>query len=134
MALHPSPSALSTVLILAEEQQGTDLRKVAVAQSLRLLILVCLSLLVTLVFNVHPYCLAAHQLCPHAHAHSRDAGPGGADPAARAAGFLRAASGRRWLDVRVDPPGRVDLGEQRRGNQPKHAEHREGSIPTVGGD
>jgi uncharacterized protein len=42
-----APGALSTVLILAE-QQGTDLRKVAVAQSLRLLILVCLSPLATL--------------------------------------------------------------------------------------
>ena len=37
-----APGALSTVLALAE-QQGADLRKVAVAQSMRLLILVCLS-------------------------------------------------------------------------------------------
>jgi membrane AbrB-like protein len=42
-----SPGALSTVMILAE-QQGTDVSKVAVAQSLRLLILVCLSPLATL--------------------------------------------------------------------------------------
>lgn len=37
-----APGALTTVLALAE-QQGTDVRKVAVAHSLRLLILVCLS-------------------------------------------------------------------------------------------
>jgi membrane AbrB-like protein len=37
-----APGALATVLVLAQEQ-GADLRKVAVAQSLRLLILVCLS-------------------------------------------------------------------------------------------
>lgn len=37
-----APGALGTVLALAHEQ-GADLRKVAVAQSLRLLILVCLS-------------------------------------------------------------------------------------------
>lgn len=41
-----SPGALGTVLVLAE-QQGTDLRKVAVAQSLRLVILVCLAPLAT---------------------------------------------------------------------------------------
>lgn len=41
-----SPGALGTVLILAE-QQGTDLQKVAVAQSLRLVILVCLAPLAT---------------------------------------------------------------------------------------
>ena len=41
-----SPGALGTVLVLAEAQ-GTDLRKVAVAQSLRLVILVCLAPLAT---------------------------------------------------------------------------------------
>lgn len=41
-----SPGALGTVLVLAE-QQGTDLRKVAVAQSLRLVILVGLAPLAT---------------------------------------------------------------------------------------
>lgn len=41
-----SPGALGTVLVLAE-QQGTDVRKVAVAQSLRLVILVCLAPLAT---------------------------------------------------------------------------------------
>ena len=42
-----SPGALGTVLLLAE-QHGTDVRKVAVAQSLRLLILVCLAPLATM--------------------------------------------------------------------------------------
>jgi uncharacterized protein len=41
-----SPGALGTVLVLAE-QQGTDVRKVAVAQSLRLVTLVCLAPLAT---------------------------------------------------------------------------------------
>jgi hypothetical protein len=41
-----SPGALGTVLVLAE-QHGTDQRKVAVAQSLRLVILVCLAPLAT---------------------------------------------------------------------------------------